>query len=94
MWVNGDDVGRHRGGMTPFAFDVTDQLKAGDNVVVVRAWDGWNDRTLPRGKQYWKPRSESIFYTRTTGIWQTVWMEAERCRPMPARSTSTMRRTT
>jgi beta-galactosidase/beta-glucuronidase len=76
VWVNGDEVGRHRGGHTPFGFDVTDHLKAGDNVVVVRAWDGWNDRTLPRGKQYWKPRSESIFYTRTTGIWQPVWMEA------------------
>jgi beta-galactosidase/beta-glucuronidase len=76
VWVNGDEVGRHRGGQTPFGFDVTDHLKAGDNVVVVRAWDGWNDRTLPRGKQYWKPRSESIFYTRTTGIWQPVWMEA------------------
>ena len=76
VWGNGDEVGRHRGGQTPFGFDVTDQLKAGDNVVVVRAWDGWNDRTLPRGKQYWKPKSESIFYTRTTGIWQTVWMEA------------------
>jgi len=75
VWVNGDEVGRHRGGMTPFGFDVTDHLKAGENVVVVRAWDGWNDRTLPRGKQYWKPRSESIFYTRTSGIWQTVWME-------------------
>jgi beta-galactosidase/beta-glucuronidase len=76
VWVNGDEVGRHRGGHTPFGIDVTDHLKAGDNVVVVRAWDGWNDRTLPRGKQYWKPRSESIFYTRTTGIWQPVWMEA------------------
>jgi beta-galactosidase/beta-glucuronidase len=76
VWVNGDEVGGHRGGMTPFGFDVTDRLKPGENVVVVRAWDGWNDRTLPRGKQYWKPRSESIFYTRTTGIWQTVWMEA------------------
>ena len=76
VWVNGDEVGRHRGGHTPFGFDVTDHLKAGDNVVVLRAWDGWSDRTLPRGKQYWKPRSESIFYTRTTGIWQPVWMEA------------------
>jgi beta-galactosidase/beta-glucuronidase len=76
VWLNGDEVGRHRGGHTPFGFDVTDHLKPGDNLVVVRAWDGWNDRTLPRGKQYWKPRSESIFYTRTTGIWQPVWMEA------------------
>lgn len=76
VWVNGDEVGSHRGGMTPFGFDVTDRLKSGENVVVLRAWDGWNDRTLPRGKQYWKPRSESIFYTRTTGIWQTVWIEA------------------
>src|SRR3989475_10644346 len=42
VWVNGDEVGRHRGGMTPFAFDVPDQLKPGENVRVGRAWDGVN----------------------------------------------------
>jgi hypothetical protein len=44
-------------------------------VLVVRAEDPSRDATIPRGKQYWKERSEGIFYTRTTGIWQTVWLE-------------------
>ena len=45
-------------------------------MLVVKAVDYSKDVTLPRGKQYWKADSASIFYTRTTGIWQTVWMEA------------------
>jgi hypothetical protein len=45
-------------------------------VLVVRAEDASADKAQPRGKQYWKPESEVIFYTRTTGIWQTVWLEA------------------
>ena len=56
--------------------DITDRLKAGDNVVVVRVYDPATDMTIPRGKQYWKPKSETIFYTRTTGLWQPVWIEA------------------
>jgi hypothetical protein len=48
---------------------------ASHNVVVVRAEDPSRDTTIPRGKQYWKEESEGIFYTRTTGIWQTVWLE-------------------
>ena len=43
--------------------------------MVVRAEDPSRDVTIPRGKQYWKEESEGIFYTRTTGIWQTVWLE-------------------
>jgi beta-galactosidase/beta-glucuronidase len=76
VWVNGEAAGRHRGGHASFALDVTDRLKAGDNSVVVRAYDPATDMTIPRGKQYWKPKSESIFYTRTTGLWQPVWIEA------------------
>src|SRR5581483_742542 len=76
VWVNGDQAGSHRGGHVAFALDITDYLKAGDNVIVVRAWDPSTDRTLPRGKQYWRPKSETIWYTRTTGIWQPVWLEA------------------
>ncbi len=60
----------------PFTFDITDTLKpSGPNVVVVRAEDPPTDRYIPRGKQYWEPKSRSIFYTRTSGIWQTVWLE-------------------
>ncbi|WP_409342059.1 glycoside hydrolase family 2 protein [Paenibacillus sp. MBLB4367] len=75
VWVNGRLAASHEGGHTPFAADVTDALQAGSNTIVVRAQDYSKDLTLPRGKQYWKEKSASIFYTRTTGIWQTVWME-------------------
>ncbi|MFC5402667.1 glycoside hydrolase family 2 protein [Cohnella soli] len=76
VWVNGELVVRHEGGHTPFSADITDVLRDSDNVVVVRAYDPSTDMTIPRGKQYWKPESYGIFYTRTTGIWQTVWLEA------------------
>jgi beta-galactosidase/beta-glucuronidase len=76
VWVNGVQVGFHRGGHTPFSVDATDALKPEGNTLVVRAWDPSTDRTLPRGKQYWEPKSAAIWYTRTTGIWQPVWMEA------------------
>jgi beta-galactosidase/beta-glucuronidase len=75
VWVNGVHVVSHEGGHTPFSADVTHALKDGENVVVVRAEDPSQDVTIPRGKQYWKEESEGIFYTRTTGIWQTVWLE-------------------
>jgi beta-galactosidase/beta-glucuronidase len=75
VWVNGTQVTEHEGGHTPFSADVTPALAQGENVVVVRAEDPSRDATIPRGKQYWKERSEGIFYTRTTGIWQTVWLE-------------------
>ena len=77
VWVNGVQVASHEGGHTPFSADVTPALarEAGENVVVVRAEDPSRDVTIPRGKQYWKEKSEGIFYTRTTGIWQTVWLE-------------------
>ena len=77
VWVNGTQVAAHEGGHTPFSADVTHALAgdAGNNILVVRAEDPSRDVTIPRGKQYWKERSEGIFYTRTTGIWQTVWLE-------------------
>ena len=67
--------GSHEGGNVPFSFDITPLLKAGANTVTVRAEDPPTDRSIPRGKQYWEPKSRGIFYTRTSGIWQTVWME-------------------
>ena len=76
VWVNGDFAGSHRGGHVSFSMDVTDHLKAGGNTIVLRAWDPSTDRTIPRGKQYWREKSERIWYTRTTGIWQPVWIEA------------------
>ena len=76
VFLNGRAVGNHQGGQASFSFDVTQALRPGDNVLVVRVWDPSADRSLPRGKQYWKEKSESIFYTRTTGLWQPVWIEA------------------
>ncbi|MBL8213914.1 MAG: beta galactosidase jelly roll domain-containing protein [Bryobacterales bacterium] len=90
VWVNGRLVGQHEGGSVPFRFDVTEQWKAGANVITVRAEDSPTDRYQPRGKQYWEPQSRGIFYTRTTGIWQPVWLEAagtsyiEKLRTTPA----------
>lgn len=75
VWVNGRQAAYHEGGHTPFQADITFALLDGENTVVVRAEDFSRDVTLPRGKQYWKEDSASIFYTRTTGIWQTVWLE-------------------
>lgn len=76
VWINGRLAGSHEGGSVPFRFDITDLLKPGANVIVVRAEDPPTDRFIPRGKQYWQPQSRGIFYTRTSGIWQSVWVEA------------------
>ncbi len=75
VWVNGERIGEHRGGNTPFVFDITDLLKESANSIVVRVFDPSTDRTIPRGKQFWEPKSAAIWYTRTTGIWQPVWIE-------------------
>ncbi|MFL6464194.1 MAG: glycoside hydrolase family 2 protein [Bryobacteraceae bacterium] len=75
VWVNGQFVGLHEGGHTPFCFDVTEVLQAGENTVTVRVEDLPKDRYIPRGKQHWELKSTSIFYTRTSGIWQSVWLE-------------------
>ncbi|CAN5212066.1 glycoside hydrolase family 2 [soil metagenome] len=75
VWVNGIQAAEHEGGHTPFSADVTHTLRGGENMLVVRAEDPSQDTTIPRGKQYWKEESAGIFYTRTTGIWQTVWLE-------------------
>lgn len=75
VWVNGARVGEHVGGSVSFAFDVSDHLQAGDNTVVIHAYDDTRSGIQALGKQARTPKSESIFYTRTTGIWQTVWLE-------------------
>ena len=86
VWVNGVEVARHEGGHTPFTAEVGALARGPDNVLVVRAEDPLTDRTIPRGKQYWKATSESIYYTPTTGIWQTVWLE-----PLPRRHVQRVR---
>lgn len=75
LWVNGSYVGIHRGGHVSFTFEITPYLKEGNNVITLRVEDDSENLELPRGKQFWKETSENIFYTRTTGIWQTVWLE-------------------
>jgi len=75
VWVNGHYVGGHEGGSAPFGFDITERLKPGPNLLTVRVEDPPADRSIPRGKQYWEPHSRGIFYSRTSGIWQTVWLE-------------------
>jgi beta-galactosidase/beta-glucuronidase len=76
VWVNGSRVCLHEGGYTPFAADITHALVEGlTQEVVVRAEDDYADLEKPRGKQDWKLEPHSIWYPRTTGIWQTVWLE-------------------
>ncbi|MBA2777020.1 MAG: glycoside hydrolase family 2 [Chloroflexia bacterium] len=77
VWVDGAHVGEHTGGHTPFSFDVTDALAAAgaEHWLVVRAFDDPVDAEQPRGKQDWEPEPHVIWYHRTSGIWQPVWLE-------------------
>ncbi|MBN2023393.1 MAG: glycoside hydrolase family 2 [Pirellulales bacterium] len=78
VYVNGKELGTHRGGYDAFSFDITDALvPGGTQEIVVRVFDPTDAGEQPRGKQVVKP--EGIWYTPTTGIWQTVWLE-----PVPA----------
>lgn len=87
VWVNGVRVGAHTGGYDAFTFDVTPQLAAGANEIVVKVWDPTDTRQNgslpPIGKQTKQPGG--IFYTPSSGIWQTVWME-----PVPTASISSV----
>src|SRR3990170_1912813 len=76
VWVDGALVGTHEGGHTPFCCDITHALRdGGKHSIVVRAEDQPTDATQPRGKQDWQTRPHDIWYHRTTGIWQPVWLE-------------------
>lgn len=75
VWVNGRIVGTHRGGYSSFSFDITDALREGVNTVTVCAEDDVRSGLQPRGKQSGRYYSHGCDYTRTTGIWQTVWLE-------------------
>ncbi|MFD0599297.1 glycoside hydrolase family 2 protein [Catellatospora coxensis] len=75
VWVNGVQVTSHRGGYDRFEADITAQLNGGANEIVVRVYDPTDGRgeKQPVGKQVNSP--SGIFYTPTSGIWQTVWLE-------------------
>ena len=74
VWINGKEVGSHRGGYDPFTLDITDALNdGGKQEIVLSVWDPTNAGYQPRGKQVKKPGG--IWYTAVTGIWQTVWLE-------------------
>jgi beta-galactosidase/beta-glucuronidase len=76
VWVNGNLAVTHEGGYTPFEADITELLNpTGPQTLVVQAVDDPADLSKPRGKQDWQLHPHSIWYPRTTGIWQTVWLE-------------------
>ncbi|MFF3856441.1 AbfB domain-containing protein [Micromonospora sp. NPDC002575] len=87
VWVNGIQAGQHTGGYDAFSLDVTAQLNGGTNEIVVRVWDPTDSRQNgslpPIGKQTKTP--SGIFYTPSSGIWQTVWLE-----PVPTASISSV----
>jgi beta-galactosidase/beta-glucuronidase len=74
VWIDGKQIGAHRGGYSPFTFDVTDAVSPDrTHELVVGVWDPSDAGTQPRGKQTNKP--QGIWYTPSSGIWQTVWLE-------------------
>ena len=77
VFVNGEWVGSHSGGSSPFTLDVTDAVRPGERAdLAVAVCDYINAGDQPGGKQSHYAKSHGCYYTRTTGIWQTVWMEA------------------
>ena len=75
VYLNGKHCGTHKGGYVSFCLDVTDFVHAGKNILTVHAQDDTRDPRIPSGKQSDRYHSYACSYTRTTGIWQTVWME-------------------
>lgn len=76
VWLNGTFVGEHKGGYSQFTFEITPYLRDGANELVVHAHDDTRSGMQATGKQAHSLQSEGCVYTRTTGIWQTVWIEA------------------
>ncbi|NLR60707.1 glycoside hydrolase family 2 [Chitinophaga polysaccharea] len=73
VYVNGNNVGEHTGGYTAFSIDITNYLKIGENVLIVKVYDPSDKGIGPHGKQVLNPGN--IYYTPSSGIWQTVWLE-------------------
>lgn len=75
VWINGKKAGSHKGGYASFSMDITDLVLAGENRITVYAEDDHRSRKQCSGKQCQEFYSKGPDYTRTTGIWQTVWLE-------------------
>ena len=75
IYINGKKAGYHKGGYVSFCFDITKFVVEGENTITVNCIDDERDRLIPRGKQCEQYLSIGCDYTRTTGIWQTVWLE-------------------
>jgi hypothetical protein len=73
IWINGTLIGTHEGGYDKFSYDITGQLRAGSNEIIVGVWDPTNNQDIPVGKQ--RTNRGGIWYTPSSGIWQTVWLE-------------------
>ncbi|UCS94030.1 beta-galactosidase [Echinicola marina] len=74
LFINGKQVGTHKGGYDAFTFDISQYVKKGNNELVLRVWDPTDEGMQARGKQVSDPKG--IWYTPVTGIWQTVWLES------------------
>lgn len=74
VFLNGKEVGEHKGGYTPFKFELTDYLIEGENKLEVKVQDFTDTRSYSRGKQ--KTKRGGIWYTAQSGIWQSVWLES------------------
>ena len=75
VWLNGKLLGKHVGGSAPITFEITKQLVPGANTIIVHAYDDTRSGLQATGKQAHSEQSAGCHYTRTTGIWQTVWLE-------------------
>lgn len=75
VWINGKTAGAHIGGYSSFSFDITALLNSGENKITICAEDNLRTGNQPSGKQCHSYHSDGCYYTRTTGIWQTVWLE-------------------
>ncbi|MDL2300855.1 glycoside hydrolase family 2 [Lachnospiraceae bacterium OttesenSCG-928-D06] len=76
VYINGQHVCHHIGGHTSFEVDICNFLIEGLNQTIsLRVFDPHKDESIPRGKQFWEDQSRAIWYTNSTGIWQSVWLE-------------------
>ncbi|MCI8610402.1 MAG: beta-galactosidase [Clostridiales bacterium] len=75
VWINGNAAGSHKGGYAPVSFDITELLHNGENRINITVEDSLRTPLQPSGKQCEQYHPYACFYTRCTGIWQTVWLE-------------------